>query len=451
MLNYIIRNKKKLTKKQSRIVGQLLILSALSGMIVAGLQSATIMIISAGALAIYMFIIPIEHSLEALLFTMSFINIFKISYSSSSFFTFMQIIPVIKILFTKESLNIQKKSLIALGVYTLYIVAFLYTGLGQVTKIFLGFLLLICVYQSKAQDRLNCKNLFFFYSCGIIISSFYSLLFPSIVKTYVSSLVVRLEDESAVGRFSGLFSNPNYFSIEISLALAGNLVLFMNNEESKKELFFIGIPLIVLGIMSQSNGFIFSVVIMLLFIVSFYFRKKAGKAMIIIGLFLILILIFSKQTSTILNRYFFRLTSLESEESSLIQLTNGRIDIWRMYLERILNDLRILLLGNGIETTLNRGAHNAFIEILFCMGIIGSSIYVFLLLSILEKSSPVYRKYTLFSIILFMRAFTANIAFYNNTYFYFLLLFALRCVTNSHNSEQNFTEENKIYGRYLRV
>ena len=455
MSKYLVANPK--TKNATRLqpegMTHLIMLILLFGMVVVGLRSRSLMALAAGLIVVYLLWIPSERSIEVLLFGMSFINVFKFSHSSSSLFTFIQVVPLIKILFIEKEHNLQKRSLIMLAVLILYSFLFLYTGIGPIFKIFIGFLLIICIIQSKTFEKLNCKRLVLFYSCGIITSSVCAMLFPNLVEPYVSSLVVRLEDESAVGRFSGLFSNPNYFSIEISIALACHVVLYISNEENGKELMLIGIPLIILGIMSQSNGFIISVIIMSFFLYIMYLRNNAGKAIFVIGIILMLLLLFRRQAISIYNRYFSRFASLEFEDTSLSQITTGRIDIWRMYLEKILSEPKILFLGNGIETTLNRGAHNVFIEMLFCMGIIGSSIYIILLISIIGHV-PAQRKYILLFVIVLFRAFSANIAFYNNIYYYYLLLFALRSVKDSNNHEikkQNIIIENRAGWRYIKV
>lgn len=456
MSNYIIENVK--TKESeyinhsSRIL-QLIIVIVFFGMIMIGLRSKGIMILTAALIAIYLFFLPSERNFEILLFGISFINIFKLSYTSSSLFTYMPIIPIIKVVFIERSYSIKRNSIISIIAFALYVLTFIFTGITPLLKILIGFFVLICLFQSETLNRINCKSLIMFYSYGIITSAIFALLFPELVKPFVSSLVVRLDDQSALNRFSGLYENSNYFSMEVSFALASHMVLFFHQEEKWNELLLIGTPLVILGIMSQSKAFVLTLVIMLFLLYYYILKRNLKVAIILLGIIFVVYLFLRDQLNSLVGRYFYRIISMERTDTSLSEITTGRSDIWKMYIERIIANPDIMLLGNGLETIYGgRATHNMFIEMIFCMGIMGCTLYMIILMNITDKSN-VYRNCSPYIIIFLFRAFSANIAFYNNIYYYYLIFLALRYTNRlgSRESLQHTTIKKNEYGRYIRT
>ena len=74
------------------------------------------------------------------------------------------------------------------------------------------------------------------------------------------------------------------------------------------------------------------------------------------------------------NLYIFRFTS--DGAGTLSDMTTGRSDIWVAYIREIFADLKILFFGNGINTlgSIERGAHNTYIELIFYLGVVGTVI-----------------------------------------------------------------------------
>ena len=403
----------------------LIIAIAFSCVIVTGLYIRPIMYLTIVILLVYLLIIPLENGIELMFFLMSFENIFKLSYSSSSIFTYLQIVLIIRIILGEEKLRIENKSIGVLGGFVLYITLFSYNGVLPLLRIVLGITLLICVSQSGLSERVNCKRLLFFYSIGILTSGLIAILNLEEITPYVSNLIVRLNDGTAINRFSGLYQNANYYSIELSLAIAGNIVMYMHNEENELELVGLGLPLIWFGIMTQSKTFVLTLVVMAaVFIIYSGSRRQSALIMIII-VALFIFLCFRSQALNFIEKYFFRVLSLKGEYSTLTDITTGRNEIWKSYIDAIIENPHILLFGKGLESSLTKhGAHNMFIELFYCLGILGTALY-FCTIYVAGKRMTVRRQYALFLIVFVLRASAANIAFYNNLYYYYILLFTL--------------------------
>ena len=58
-------------------------------------------------------------------------------------------------------------------------------------------------------------------------------------------------------------------------------------------------------------------------------------------------------------------------------LTTGRVDLWKMYIEYIFSDIRCFLVGRGFNAAaLRKAAHNTYIDFIYRFGIIGTACWV---------------------------------------------------------------------------
>ena len=105
---------------------------------------------------------------------------------------------------------------------------------------------------------------------------------------------------------------------------------------------------------------------------------------------------------------------------------------------------RILFFGAGIEAELHgTAAHNAFIEMIYCMGIFGCIIYFNALVSI-KQDVEIYCHYFVYLATLVLRMNTANVAFYNNVYYYYILLFILMDSKTYRNKNTNIEDKTNV-------
>ena len=425
MKNKYLRQDVKDCYKPSDYIKYLLVTMAFSCAIIVGLYYQQAMYFSALLWALFLFFIPTEYSIMALLYLMSFEYVFRFTTTSGSIFTFLQIIPVIKIVFFDKVFSIDKKCLFSYMLLLVYICTVSFTEIQSFLRIAFGLIILVCVFQNETGKRINCKHLIVFYSVGIIMSALFAATNSRAAAPYISNLVVRLSDGSALYRFTGLYSNPNYFSIEVSLALAGNLVLFMSKEEKWYELVLIGGLLFWLGIVSQSKTFTISLAFMLVYTIIYYGRHKPTYLLGLMLLILSAAFFFKTEVRSFFEKYLYRFISLNENNSSIDDITTGRIEIWKMYIDAFISDFRVLFLGNGIGSkVLNYDAHNMYIESIYCLGIIGSAIYGVAIWGT-QNNTIKRRNYLLFLSVLLIRGLAANIAFYINVYYYFLILFVM--------------------------
>ncbi len=423
---------------------ELILLTVFSVLIIGGLYYRFLMYVAFGFIFVYLCFLSPEKSIEVLFFIISFESVFKFSRNSTSLFTFLQVVPILKILIRKENIQLSKYCLGSLIALLVYSVLFLYSGLLPLARMVLGLTLMTVILQGDVINRISSKRIVMFYSAGIIVSSVLAITNMDAVKPYVSDVIVRLSDGSALTRFSGLYMNANWYSTEVSLALSANAVLYQNKENSLIELLLIGGILLVFGIMSQSKTFVisFAVIIILLFSYKVIINPRTLIALAVIGIIAVLLW---NQLGDVQSKFFSRFFELKEDDVTLSEITTGRSDIWNYYIDYIIMNPRILLLGAGIETQLGVAPHNAFIEMVFCMGIFGCILYFNTLVSIKQKTGMCCH-FVVYLATLVLRMSTANVAFYNNVYYYYLLLFILMD-SKTYKNRKSIIEDNTNVSR----
>ena len=175
-------------------------------------------------------------------------------------------------------------------------------------------------------------------------------------------------DGVAVERFSGIFQDPNYYSIPLILSIILVLYyLFFCKESKKTMLVVILIVLSSFGFLTMSKSFI---IIYLLVILSFSLSSDFKKNIVFvfsIGIFAIAFL------QIIPNEYVDNVIYRFSNE----EITTGRTTIWSNYLQFFRQNAHRVFLGIGLcaEPLNGRAIHNMYIETIYEIGILGMILY----------------------------------------------------------------------------
>lgn len=210
------------------------------------------------------------------------------------------------------------------------------------------------------------------FSIGIIIASFtarYLLVFPTI-RQYIETINIL-----GITRYSGYYGDPNFYSAHITAALAGMLILFLNNEDKKRAVYLIvtSIALVYCGFTSVSKSFLLITVSLFLFwLVEFMFRKGkvSAKLMILLTffvgiMFLLSTTVFSDTVSMMITRF--------RGSTNLSDLTTGRTKLWTQYIRALAESPLLLIFGKGLTKVLvnGRASHNTIIYAVYQLGIVG--------------------------------------------------------------------------------
>ena len=386
------------------------------------------------SLAVFAFS-SVSHCFSFLLFLLPFSLILKTNVDGMSFFTILFFLVVLKMIINKKTIH--GSVLISVMLFAAYCI--LFSGLGQITTIITMVSGMVMIYYLRNIDIDVNESIIAFFM-GITGASVLALLknqFP-IINGFVSDLMFRLNEGEYAIRFAGLQGNPNYYTLDITILLAALIVMVYGKVAPR----FYAIYLVVLsifGLMSVSKSFLVCWVLLLIIWFLLSMRQGVGKVFKFLMIFLIGGAVVYYFAYDAISSYLFRFA--EDSGGTLGDITTGRTDIWKVYIDEILNDFKILLFGNGLNTVgmRGKGTHNTFLESIFSLGIFGTTLF---LISLKTCMGKIITKYIMWVpiIMLLFRMFAIGILTYDSIWLYFGLIVIL----SNQVKEKNVNEENVL-------
>lgn len=318
-----------------------------------------------------LFFLTEEDRLSFVAFLMPFASIFKSAPGAQSFFTYLLIVYVIYSLLQKRRIEpLFLVSFLLLGAVT---VLQMYISINILKTIkFLVFVLFIYV-GIGVHTTTDHSRVFLFYILGIIVSSAVASL--GIIPNLADYIKEAALTENEEVRFSGLYPDPNYYTVNVIMALC--LVVVMNH---KKQLgtsmsLALAVPLVAFAIMTYSK----SAFLMLLLPIALllYSRiKRRNHLMFLVLMLAAILVVFSVFAGKI--EIFESVLDRFGEDGDLDELTTKRYSIWLDYID-YLSDVNIhtfMGAGIGAEFLNKRAAHNTYIDLMYYLGFIGSVLLI---------------------------------------------------------------------------
>lgn len=315
--------------------------------------------------------------LGVLFFTLPLGSIFKAHPDHPSFFTAMFIGAALRFLSTYR---LKASLLTSCSFFCAYLLAT--SGADKIVAIgtiAVGFFL---TYYALNVDS-SFKTITIAYAAGVILSSSIAALDAPIADRFIEAVQLKLGEEKVV-RFAGLHGNPNYFTLDVSLAASGLAVLALSSRPSPLCLPFFA-SLTIFGFMSVSKSFFASWALLLAWIL---FSLAQSKNTFLILKILLMISLCCGIMCCVASDSVNSMTARFAEDSgaSWGERTTGRSDIWAAYLQTIWNNVKILAFGAGVDGELvdKRGTHNSYLEALYTLGVLGLPLYACALRSALS-------------------------------------------------------------------
>lgn len=312
------------------------------------------------------------HCFLMLLFLLPSATILKQGADNISFFTVLFFLVVLKMAIERKKFN--ANFLIITLIFLAYNLFFSGSGqLNTIISMIAGMVMLYCL-RTLEVDAGSCVVS---YSSGIVFSSVLALFrnkFP-IISMFVQNIALKLGENSYSSRFSGLKGNPNYYTVDIIIALAVLISLMCYRKTGPTYVACVA-ALSVFGLMSVSKSFLFALCLLIFIWFLFAIKQGVDKFMkfILIAIIAAAVIYFFAYDS--INLYLFRFNA--DRGGSLGDITTGRTNIWKQYVDVIASDFKILFFGNGLKTLIftGRGAHNTYLESIFTLGLSGTAIFI---------------------------------------------------------------------------
>ncbi|MDO5144138.1 MAG: O-antigen ligase family protein [bacterium] len=317
-----------------------------------------------------------------------FATILKLQAGSTSFYTYLLLLYVLKSFYQKGSFDIFAV------VFVLYFVIMQMINMNFDITISIKMFANLC-FLDLAYERYSgrdTRGVFYAYILGVVFSSVFMMLDSSFFRVSeivdnINTLGKQFGNGDEV-RFAGCYGDPNYYSVNLVLALC--LIVLLLNQGKIKSMSAIGLTafFVYCAYITYSK----SAYVMLAFPLMLYMYSEWKKGriikptMMIVGIFLLMLIILQIKPDLfdiILERF----GESGAGGSAINSLTTGRTDIWGYYLEYFVRHPLKTIFGSGMcgfAEVRGRAAHNTFIEMLFHLGIVGSLLLIAGMRSVFE-------------------------------------------------------------------
>lgn len=194
-------------------------------------------LIAFGIMSLLIFIDEEEFGWIILFFSIPFANIFKLSSEGTSLYTFLIFIFVIRLFMKKKEIS---ALLIFFAIYMLMIpcLTFEFSNFHVLRWIKLISNIMLLYYFFAKDESHDETSIFLAYVFGIIVSSLFRFVDSDIFRISNYTKMVGVggsglnEAYYDLNRFSGLYNDPNYYSINLIIALCLMVILFYKRKIS---------------------------------------------------------------------------------------------------------------------------------------------------------------------------------------------------------------------------
>lgn len=333
-------------------------------------------------------LLPNIYSYSLLFGLFPFANIFKLSPNSMSFFTVSEILLlsgiIIEHIIIKKKIKFDIFLVVALVFMMMQIVFFSKEiDLSSIIKLVVRIGLVAYYFKyimSSKCEMSDITSVAYCFSFSMLLMMFLSLITPfrDAVLDYLR--VVQYGNNIDLLRNCGLLDDPNYCSLAIMMSLTFMTVLFYY-EKLKVEYWILAVPLFLIGFTTYSKSyFLMSVLFLLILFFFVLVPKYKNLAVIFFVVVTYAVLAIIDGNIEIVNNIFLRFDSND--------ITTGRSALNEIYINFILDDVKVLLFGEGFDVRAlprTNNVHNLFIEMLFRLGIVGSLLFFVIIISFFSK------------------------------------------------------------------
>lgn len=327
-----------------------------------------------------------KYKIGVMVYLMMMAHIFKISPSGMSYFTFIMLLYIFLELIKKK--KIMWSAIAFTGFIITVQIFYQRISVTDDLKLIVNILFISCaINQVKEFSSEERDDIYIYYIISLIVSSIMRFFDSSFFKISEYTLVLKTEAFGAklegITRFSALYQDPNYYTVNLIMALCFIVILYYKSSIPTAFCVLGAGAIIYFGTLTYSKSFILFLLIPFALLMFANFKRERVGAQVIILISLMVGIAFL----VVSNNHFLQMMQLRMETGS--SLTTGRSDIWEMYLDYIINRPTVAMFGMGIGADLmqNKAMHNSYVECFYHLGIVGSLLLVY----VIAKSGVKYK------------------------------------------------------------
>ena len=260
-----------------------------------------------------------------------------------------------------------------LGVMVIYSIVFnnadVPLNLGEFTSVVYLCLMVFFCDNLKPKEYIKAID---YYSEGFAISTVIGLFansIPAMEKMIHTNMVVVDGEVVDQDRFGSLFGDPNNFTALNCIVIA--FILFCHKKLRFRHIVLLTF-LVVVGFFSYSKSYILTLAVIVLAYILKSGQHIIRNLLLLAAVGVVFLAVERALNLNVLDLLLSRFTGVESVDD----LTTGRSELWKQYMDSIFADLKILMFGDGFNSrTMRWAAHNTFIEMLYRYGILGCALW----------------------------------------------------------------------------
>ena len=300
------------------------------------------------------------------------------------------IIKLCIVSFGKDRLRLSKSLLIVMAVFAVYcLIPFGHYNLNVLIKVCLIlFVFASILFIGKKSEIFRIEFNVYLLAISLLISCLFAFTYH--ISPYASELL----SKGYLGegtRYTALFDNPNVLAMTCEFLLPLLCYFVMSRKSKLYELFLIAL-VAVIGCLTLSKTFyiILSIVLISLFI--WKIKTSPKKTLIISGVVLLGVGLFAllstKSFIHVWDRFFGYFSSCKSFKDFMNMVTTYRYDLWVEYITYMFKSHPWRLFfgyGLGADAISTFSAHNAYLSMFYQLGLIGSALFVAVIVLICKE------------------------------------------------------------------
>ena len=319
-----------------------------------------------------------DNTFPTLLFFLPWSPILRLTPDSFSFYTVaLMLICAISVL--KKKFRFKRYQLIVgFLILPMTLLSKLFDG-SMISFDYMSFIVLLLLFPVVKEEWLSAKYDFFqiviFFSIGIIIAALCALS----MTTYSNiAKFIHVDEYLTIIRRCGFYGDPNFYTAQITAALGGCLMELLKEKKRGQTilLFVVTVFLLYCGFLSGSKSFVLITIAMLVVWIIGLFRLR-GRTVFKVSLIVAAVLVATFIATSVLFKELLAVMDVRfSFSNNMSQFTTGRTDVWKLYMEELLGDQKMLLLGNGYTKVRigEKYTHNTLLQMVFQLGVLGTPV-----------------------------------------------------------------------------
>ena len=214
--------------RRSGVQLDLILCAVYTVMIIAGLYTRMASLAAFVLVALAFFCLPLENIIGQLLYLLPFATVFKLDPSSTSLMTYLELYVALLLVLRHPRFRLRELNVFLLLFASVLIGSVYADNLAPllIIKLFASLLLFLCFKRSDHRKEL--PNYLTLMALGLLVSSAvaYAWRGSAILQRYIDfTRIVKLTADGYVTtrtvRFSGLGSDPNYYAVNLCIAIIG--------------------------------------------------------------------------------------------------------------------------------------------------------------------------------------------------------------------------------------